>query len=313
MDAGQFLVPPLRSAKNLSRRLGLSYQDLTDLVMTGFLNPALNALIFQFNRFGIGLADAFSYTGQPGYAALAGQGKTDFEALLDGVTQRYKDQNAASTFNARTWLAAVLPANYSQRVLILRAPDTGCNFDSTTLQCADGGAAKPLDFLKLNLFVRLWKKLGWTLDETDRAMQAFFPPNLPNWSDAGFAAAFSSAWKTALVDLAHLNDLAAQLDPTLGRVGLLPIWSSLPTQGNDPLYAQLFLAPTVLNNDPSFDDPAGQFPWVTSDALSAHQPAIQGALGLSSDDVAAILADAAQPRHSDYCQRPRRDQSPGRI
>jgi peptidoglycan hydrolase-like protein with peptidoglycan-binding domain len=290
-DATQFIASPLKSAKNLAVLLGVSYQDVVDLTTTGFLNPALDALVFQFERFGISIQDAFAYTGQPGYTPLSGQAKTDFETLLDAITQRYQATNA--TFNARSWLAAVLPANYSKKVLVLDDPDTGCNFSETTLQYADGSAATPLDFLKLNLLVRLWKKLGCSIDEIDRALQLFFPSGtLPDWSDAGFAAAFSNAWKTALVNLAHLGDLATRLAPAMGSVALLPLWSALPVRGTNPLFAQLFLTPSVLNNDPAFDDPAGQFPSATSDFLSAHQAALQGALGLLSDDVSAILADA---------------------
>jgi hypothetical protein len=291
----------LKSAKTLSQRLSLTYQELTDLVTTGFLNPSLYALIFQFRRFGIELSDAFSYTSQPGSTALTPQQKTDFEALLDGITARYKNQNAASAFNARTWLAALLPENYSKKVLVLEDPNTGCDFTGTLLQYADGSLATSLDYLKFNLFTRLWKKLGWSLDEIDRALQAFFPPNLPPWTDPNFAAAFSSSWKTALVYLAHLDDLNTRLAPALGRIALLPLWTSLPVQGGDPLYAQLFLTSSVLNSDWAFDDPNGQFPTPLSDfpapppaltTLAQHQAAIQGALGLSADEIIAILADA---------------------
>lgn len=296
MDPTQYLIPPLSSAKNLSQLLGVSYQDLADLVTTGFLNPALYPLIFPFQRFGINMGDAFSYTGQPGYPALSASAKTAFEAQLDGITAQYKNLNPASTFNARTWLTGLLPANYSKKVLVLDDPDTGCNFTHTTLQYADNSvtsAATPLDFLKLNLFVRLWKKLGWSLDETDRALQCFFPSAaLPGWGDPKFAATFSASWKTALVYIAHLDDLNTRLAPALGRLALLPFWSALPVQGASPLYAQLFLTPSVLNNDWAFDDPSGAFPWSTSDPLSAHQAAVQGVLGLTSDEIAAILADA---------------------
>src|SRR5262249_53861698 len=120
----------------------------------------------------------------------------------------------------------------------------------------------------------------------------FFPSNLPAWSDAGFAAAFSSSWKTALVYVAHLKDLTARLNPPLGCTAILPLWADLPTQGNNPLYVQLFLTPGVLNNDLAFDDPAGEFPSSTSDPLSAHQATIQGVLSLTADEVTAILEDA---------------------
>src|SRR5262249_16449959 len=156
------------------------------------------------------------------------------------ITARYKSQNSASNFNARTWLAAVLPANYARKVLVLADPNTGCDFSSTILQYADGSPASALDYLKFNLFVRLWKKLNWTLDEIDRALQSFFPVALPPWNHPDFAAAFSASWKTALVYLAHLDDLNTRLAPALGRVALLPFWTNLPVQGDSPLYAQLF-------------------------------------------------------------------------
>jgi hypothetical protein len=107
---------------------------------------------------------------------------------------------------------------------------------------------------------RLWKKLGWTLDEIDRALQAFLPSNVPAFSDAGFSAAFGQAWKTALVYLAHLDDLNTTLEPALGRSALLPLWSDLPTQGGNSRYSELFLNAGVLNGDFAFDDPNGKFP-----------------------------------------------------
>ena len=287
----------LKSAKTLSQKLGISYQDLVDLMTTGFLNPALYPLLFQFERFGIDMSDAFSFTGQPGYPPLVdtppAHALTDFKNLLAGITQRYHAQNP--TFDATTWLTNLLPANYSKKVLVLADPDTGCNFSGTVLQYADNSltsGATPLDFLKFNLFVRLWKKLGWTIDEVDRALQTFFPANLPAWTDPGFAAAFGAAWKTALVYLAHLDDLNTRLAPALGRIALLPLWTNLPTQGENPLYGQLFLTSSVLNNDFAFDDPNGQFRGLPADQLSLHQAAVQGVLSLTAADITAILIDA---------------------
>jgi hypothetical protein len=303
-NASQYLIPPLKSAKNLSQLLGLSYQELTDLVTTGFLNPSLFPLIYQFNRFGIDMSDAFSYAGQPGYPAFSAAQKASFETLLSAITTQYKTQNPSSTFDAKTWLTNLLPANYSRKVLVLADPNSGCDFGGTTLQYADNAtAAAPLDFVKLNLFVRLWKKLDWTLDETDRALQSFFPSALPTWTDPNFGTAFTSSWKTALVYLAHLDDLNTQLSPALGRIALLPCWSNLPVQGENPLYAQLFLVPSVLNNDWAFDDPNGLFPTPASDfaapppyppltTFSAHQAAVEGVLGLTAQEIAAIFADA---------------------
>ena len=302
-DPTQYDLPPLSSAKNLSQLLGVTYQELSDLVKTGFLNPKLYPLLFQFERFGISMSDAFSYTGQPGYPVMTDV--TAFEASLQKITDRYKGQNPSTSFDAKVWIKSILPANYSAGVLVLAVPSSGCNFGTTTLQYADNKTtATPLDFVKFNLFVRLWKKLGWTMDEVDRALQLFFPPTLPAWGDPSFDAAFSAAWKTALVYLAHLDDLNTRLAPALGRTALLPFWSSLPVQGENSLYAQLFLTPSVLNNDWAFDDPDGSFPTALADfgaplppappltIFSSHQSSVQGVLGLTADEITAIFADA---------------------
>jgi Neuraminidase-like domain/Putative peptidoglycan binding domain/Salmonella virulence plasmid 28.1kDa A protein len=297
INIGQFLVPPLRVAQNLAQLLGLTYQEMADMVTTGFLNPALYPLIFQFERFGIASDDAFSYTGQAGFPTLTAQQTSDFEAQLSALTAQYKAVNPASGFDAKTWLTGLLPANYSSKVLVLYDPDTGCDFGGTSLQYADGSAATQVDFLKISLLVRLWKKTGWSLDESDRALQAFFPgAGLPSWGAANFAGSFSTAWKTALVYIAHLDDLNTRLAPALGRVALLPLWGNLGTQGTTqdtlPLYSQLFMTPGVLTGDWAFDDPSGIFPWNSGDLLASHQSTVQGVLSLNATEVAAILADA---------------------
>ena len=69
-------------------------------------------------------------------------------------------------------------------------------------------------------------------------------------------------------------------------------------QGANPLYAQLLLTSSVLNSDWAFDGPNGQFPTPLTDltaplnTLSAHQSTIQGVLGLTSEEITAILGDA---------------------
>ena len=273
---------------------------------TGFFNPELYPLIFQFDRFGIEMETVFAFTNQPGSTPLSAQDQAAFQAQLNNIAAQYKSINPA--FDATAWIKQVLPANYSKTVLVLADPNRGCDFSETTVQYADGSPAQPLDFLKLNLLVRLCNKFGcdlidgtnppavpsnpWTLDEIDNALQAFFPvKNLPAWGSAGFSQAFGNSWKTALVYLAHLDDLNTRLNPALGRVALLPFWEDLPTEGDNPFYSQIFLTLSVLANDPAFDDPAGGFPTAGPD-ITPHMTAIQGALGLGPSDIGAILTDA---------------------
>ena len=222
-----FSYTPLASAKCLAQYLGLTYQELTDLMLTGFLNPALAAISFQIQRFGIDLGQAFRYT-DPGANPLSATDKAAFEANLAAITQLYRVINPASTFDAKAWLIATLPVNYSKTVLVLSLQSAGCDFGTTSLVYADGSPATNLDFLKFNLFVRLWKKTEWDLDEVDRALQLFFstgPGGLPAPGSAAFGTDFSEAWQTALVYMAHLGELATAWTPVLGKTALLPLWA----------------------------------------------------------------------------------------
>jgi hypothetical protein len=141
-------------------------------------------------------------------------------------------------------------------ILVLADPDTGCNFDLTTLRYADGTPADEIAFLRINLFVRLWRKLGWTLEETDRALQAFVPKNAP------FEKAHlkKQPLKTALIYLAHLKVLDEKLRVgKQSRLKLISLWSDISITGKKPLYAQFFLTPTLLKSDDVFDHPLGQY------------------------------------------------------
>jgi hypothetical protein len=307
----------LASAETLADSLDITYQDLVNLLETGFLNPSLVPLTIPLRKFGLSIHDVFTYTGQPGYnsPAISAAQKASFEANLQSLMQQYYPKSDPKTM--QNWLGSLLTAGYSNSVLVLKAPsENACDFEHTTLQYAGGSAATSLDLLKLNLFVRIWKKLGWSIDEVDRALQLFLTPWLPAATDPNMGATLANAMPRALIYLAHLQSLFTKLQSgPFGRIGVLPIWSAVPTNGENPLYAQLFLTAAVLNNDPIFDHPAGQylcyfdttqgkylpFRWQSTQTaedvpngfvlLANHITAIQGAFGLTAADVQSILTD----------------------
>jgi GH18 family chitinase len=284
-------VGGLKSAKTLSQRLGVSYQDLTNLIGTGFVNPQVINLV-TLQKLGVQPDAIFSYESQAGYTPMTSAEKAAFEALLDGLTKKYNPSNAANGFNARNWLSTTWSNGGFNQILLLFYQGNGCNFDATTLQYANETPADPIALLKINLFVRIWKKLGWSMEETDLALRVFLSPFFPLATDANFGADFAGAMKSALVYLAHLQALEAKLQPgPYGRIGLLPFWSNLPTTGASPLYAQLFLDPTLLQNDPVFDNPTGNYLSDSTVLTKDHLLAVQGALGLTADEVELILAD----------------------
>jgi hypothetical protein len=289
-DSGQRI--DLNSAKALSRRLGVSYKEVVAIVSAGFVNPKLEALVI-LRKMGIEVGDVFFHEQ---HAHLLNEDENTmsnddlqrlaevkaFEKLLDDFTAQYPD------FNARTWLQTAVANHEFDRILELADPDSGCDFDQTTLRYANGDNADPLAFLKINLFVRLWRKLGWTIEETDRALQAFLPKNAP-FDEANLGKA---PLKTALIYIAHLKTLEGQAPVGKGgRLKFLTMWTSLPTTGANPLYAQLFLTRSVLKADAVFDDPLGRYLTQAGLLIKDHLLALQGALGLTADEIGGILTD----------------------
>lgn len=296
----------LPSAKTLAQSLGISYKDLIALMRTNFVNPQLQTLGILYTL-GIVPEDVFRYKGQAGYQPFSAVETTAFQKLLSDLSAKYTTTMVG--FDASAWLDNAWQAGNFKTLLVLFDPDAGGNFDLTTLRYANGNAATNLDFLKINLFVRLWKRLGWSMEETDRALQVFIPQHANPLNGTNVGAALT----TALLSMAHLNTLAGQCKTGQnGRLQLLTCWSDLATTGNQPLYARLFLTRSILQNDLVFDHPLGlyltafdpaskqyvPFHWDASkpeDAktgnvpLKTHLSPVQAALGLSADEIGHIL------------------------
>jgi DNA-binding transcriptional regulator YdaS (Cro superfamily) len=272
----------LGSARALARRLGVTYTELVQLVRTGFLNPRLHALAL-LRTLGIDAEDAARYYGAPGHPALSAAERAEFEGRL-----------AALGPDVGTWLQEAWRDGRFNGILVLSSPSGGCDLSQTTLRYlnladTDVVARRPFDLLRLNLFVRLWRRLGWTIEETDRALQLFLSGSAAplDWTSIG------NAFRTALLHLGQLAALEDRLPASPdARRRLLTLWSPLPTTGRDALYVQLFAAGGP-HQDAAFDHPLGEYlsreAWVRN-----HLPALQGALGLTASEIREILADAAR-------------------
>lgn len=289
----QDALTALSSAKTLSRQLGVTYKQVVDLVRTGFVNPELNALVV-LQKLGVQVTDVFFFKNNE--QLLQQSTLTKEEAALVEELKAFKAKlEAFSTafpgFNAVDWLNEAWQQKVFDKVLVLADPDTGCNFDLTTLRFADGTSVDALSLIKLNLFVRLWRKFGWTIEETDRALQAF----LPSASLPLTAANLGEALKTALIYIAQFKRLDERVKVGKDRrLKLLTLWSNLPTTGTNPLYAQLFLSKSVLKQDTAFDDPLGNYLSQSNVSIKNHLLALQAALSLTANEITSILVDAGQ-------------------
>lgn len=262
----------LKSAKTLSQRLGLSYKQLIEIVQTGFVNPQLAALKLPL-KIGIQVHDARFYQlhqdllnrDDGSLAAEERQRLLEAEAILAKV-QAY----AARTGVPVEELLHELDAIPYDRILLLADPDAGCDFSRTIFQYADGSPADAAALLRLNLFVRLWRKLGWSVEETDWALSAFIPKNAP-CDAAGFG---QRPLQTALIYLAHLKALDGMVKAgSRSRIKLAALWTDrLPLP-------ELSGLPDEMRAEDG------------APLLKDHWPDLQGALGLSAEEAAAILKD----------------------
>jgi hypothetical protein len=119
-------------------------------------------------------------------------------------------------------------------------------------------AVRPFEFVRLIRFMRLWKKLGWTIEQTDKALTALYPadatPNAGNdaddlqWLDQGF--------QTLLPRLGGLKRLMDALKLTAKKdlLSLLACIAPIDTFGAASLYRQMFLSPAALRQDDAFAD-----------------------------------------------------------
>jgi len=277
-----FAINELTFAKALSRKLGVSYKELVDIIRTGFVNPDLNTLVI-LSKLGLNIHDVMSYKGVAGVRPFTPEEKAAFEQRLDHLSATFEG------FDARAWLNAAWPNQFS-KILTLTDSDTDCSFDETKLQYLVGTQVDADIFLKINLFVRLWKRLGWTIEEVDLALQVFLPKNMVPLTLTNIGGAIA----TALLYMSHLKNLDERLQVgENSRLKLLAFWSLLTAKGKHSLYEQLFLKKSDLKNAPVFDDPLGNY-LAKQDDLKDHLPAVQGALNLTADEVELILKDDKQ-------------------
>lgn len=302
----------LNSAKVLSRRLGVSHKELTEIVQTSFVNPELDKLAILW-KLRLNVRDVAAYFSNQ-------LTQTDRQTITDCLNS-YDTEHNLQPGSTLTELTKFWTDGTFKKTLVLRDQSTSPNFDQTKLGFAVPGTSNAekavqkvnliVVLLKVNLFVRLRKKLGWTIEETDRALAVFVPSN----SRPLTIQNLGTALQTALVYMAHLKALDERMKVGKNsRLKLLTLWSNLSITGKNSLYSQLFLVRSILKNDAVFDNLTGEylcyfnavsgqyepFRWNAAQpenaatgnvSLKSHLLAVQAALNLTAEEIEQILKD----------------------
>jgi hypothetical protein len=248
----------ISNAKLLSQKLGVSYEELIAIIRTQFINPHSH-LIPKLEKLGISLQT--------------------IQAFLDGDLSEEDLKGKLSATLNETAYGGCVPTwirNHQAKIeeLILLSDPTGindpCSFDTLEIRYSrtENNQLKPFEFHKLLRFVRLWRKLGWSIEQTDKVITALYPadqrPDASSQDETNETAKtkLGQGFVTLIPRLAHLLVVMEQLELTPKRdlLPLLACWSTIETHGPKSLYHQMFLNPTILKLDNIFqEDGYGHF------------------------------------------------------
>ncbi len=278
-------------------RSGLRYVDLVEVVKTQFINPYQDEL----------------QTLQKIFAGKA-LTSTTFGQLVkieSGTLNPANDLNIAAALAAYNVSSGppVTAADFDLRikdnldnirkVLTLFEPDSKCDLETTRLRTiqsivsnsADPGISNEL-WSKLHRFIRLWRKLGWTIHEVDLMLAALGENDIT---------------PLTIRKLEHVLELKAVTKLPVNQLAAL--WGAIETYGAKSLYRKLFLGTGRQVDDAFKPDGWGQVLQDGNEKLANHRSAIVGAFRLRDVDLEAILKtarviDNGQPRAIDFDNDP---------
>jgi pSer/pThr/pTyr-binding forkhead associated (FHA) protein len=241
------------SLQDLSRRLGLSYDDVSAIIQTQFINPNA-ALIPRLLRLGapFGKLKTLTVTNLPAGLDPTEYGGSDYNAVIAWIAKTWPLITDIITISrtgesADDCSGADLELRYSN-------PDNTANLLSGT------------DFLKLIRFTRLWQKLvpllgsldnATSIQLTDNILTALYPANdIPNGgsdvaNDPANFLLLDAGFKALLPRLGFLFRVMSQLSLSADSLSrLLVCWAPIGTVGATSLYQALFLTPALLRLEP---------------------------------------------------------------
>ena len=270
-DATALATLQTMSLQDFSRRLGVSYDDLTLIVQTRFMNPnaALIPRLLQLNAPFSTLQTLHDTLNTP--QSIAADFISALPAGLDAT--EYGGAAPADYQAVVNWVTD--PAVYPRIMDIITISDPSgdrgdCSGASLQLRYSNPDNTANLlsgtDFLKLIRFIRLWGKLAPLLSDpsdaasiqhTDDIIAALYPAadqpagtsNTAN--DAANRPLLDAGFQVLLRRLGFLLRVMSQL--SLGGKDIDPLlacWAPIGTSGAGSLYRAMFLTPTLLQQDP---------------------------------------------------------------
>ena len=263
-SATEDVIGGLSGVKQFARRVGVTYDDIIAILNTRFVNPSSD-LVPKLMRLGVsfptlaGVADGS--IGDTEFTAMLPQG-----ALAPDPAAYGQDGIAAWVKKTYAQLAGLIVLTDPAAVPDMDGAIESCNIDTLEFRYAVSAVGSsdpptrlnPWDFVRMLRFIRLWKKLGWTIQQTDAAICALFRADVTPIQDSDLSdeAALDAGFTLLLPRIGILQRCLKEVDLAVQRdlLPLLGCWSPIGTHGEEALYRQMFLNPTLLAQDTAFAD-----------------------------------------------------------
>jgi Salmonella virulence plasmid 28.1kDa A protein len=165
-------------------------------------------------------------------------------------------------------------------------PPDNCDIDKDRLVHLDGTAITVEEYSNIHRFIRLWRKLGWTIAELDESLVVLKSAN----TDPNNLHQVTPQYLHDIVGIKKLMDKTG-----LSLSQLLTFWGNISTTGENSLYKRLFLSHNLRAMDNVFDmNDFGSYLSQTPLAkISQHQPIVMAALNLTADDITTLVGTDA--------------------
>jgi hypothetical protein len=284
----------LSQVREFLHRSGVSFVELIELSKTRFINPHQERLDFIERIFSRGSIDAVTL-----YQKLeqieAGTLHAADDADITTALTAYNDAEGTSLTPGELDDWVVDHFAELRLVLTLFQPQSKCDLDTTRIRTIEsiyeGSTSSGVSsdvWSRMHRFVRLWRKLGWSIHETDLILEALGEDDIT---------------PAAIEKLESVRLLSAATKGSLGQLGAL--WGNIDTYGKKSLYRKLFLNKAVQEIDAAFEPDAwGDVLTGTSEVILDHKSAILAAYRMTEEDLDAIVGvaeviDSGNPRALD--------------
>lgn len=271
--------------KGFLPRAGMHFSDLVELLKTEFLNPKFP----RGKALTIFLSVHHGFKDLNDLAHMGEISKTLCQDLIKIMTGKPKQSSTPTTpaldhTQIQEWVEETF--NNIGKLIVLNDPgdSESWQLDRAVLAHLDGSSLTSNEFLRLQQFVRLWRKMGWTIDETDKAVTGLWHPDAKERQNEDSTALITPHLLDQLVAVKEIQEITG-----LELLKVLTFWATISTRGKESLYSRLFLTRSLASIDSIFvaDDYGNYF---TKDAIiSHHKTTIMAALELTKEGLNAII------------------------